>query len=186
MLDQMYRIQVQISGVRPLLFDRYAGDNNTTLPVEEKMYLTEAGQLILPALNVFSMLCGENTKSVARQFWGRKGKTVALGISAYSDIKPYEIPILDDDGPIMFTGFNHQIEVVEHVARLNKGIPNPKVRPQLNLPWQANFTIEYQRNEYCTLEMLRQSVQMGGTIGLGTFRPFYGRFHTTVFDVEEM
>ena len=111
---------------------------------------------------------------------------MALGISAYSDIKPYEIPLVDDDGPIFFKGFNEQIEVVEHVARLNKGIPNPKIRPQLNLPWGAEFTMEYQRNEYCTLEMLRQSVQMGGTIGLGTFRPFYGRFKTTVFDVEEM
>jgi hypothetical protein len=182
----MYRIQVHISGLRPLLFDRYAGDNNTTLPVEEKMYLTEAGQLIIPALNVFSMLCGENTKSVARQFWGRKGKTVALGISAYCDIKPYEIPILDEGEPIFFTGFNGKIEVVEHVARLARGIPNPKVRPQLNLPWSADFEIEYQRNEYCTLEMLRQSVQMAGTIGLGTFRPFYGRFVTSVFDVEEI
>lgn len=123
---------------------------------------------------------------MARQFWGRKGKTVALGISAYTDIKPYEIPILDSGEPIFFTGFNEKIEVVEHVARLNKGVPNPKARPQLNLPWGADFAIEYQRNEYCTLEMLKQSVQMGGTIGVGTFRPFFGRFHVTQFDVVEM
>ena len=169
-----------------MLFDRYAGDNNTQLPPEEKMYLTENGQLIIPALNVFSLLCGENTKSVARQFWGRKGKTVALGISAYSDIRPYEIPIMDEGGPIFFDGWNEQIEVEEHVARLKNGVPNPNTRPQLTLPWALSFEIEYQRNEYCTLEMLRQSVQMGGTIGLGTFRPYYGRFDVDVFDVSEV
>lgn len=111
---------------------------------------------------------------------------MALGISAYCDIKPYEIPLIDDNGPIFFNGFNHQIEMVEHVARLNKGIPNPKARPQLNLPWKVEFTVEYQRNEYCTLEMLRQSIQMGGTIGLGTFRPFYGRYKMTMFEAAEM
>lgn len=45
MASNIYRIRVQASGVRPMLFDRYAGDNNTQLPPEEKMYLTDQGQL---------------------------------------------------------------------------------------------------------------------------------------------
>ncbi len=31
-------------------------------------------------------------------------------------------------------------------------------------------------NDFCTLENLRQAITMGGTLGLGTFRPFLGRY----------
>ena len=186
MNETMYNIKIRLSGVRPLLFDRYSGDNNTSLPVEEKMYLTDQGQLIMPALNVFSLLCAENGKSVVKQVWGRKAKTVAMGISAFTDITPYDIPLLDDEGEIYFKGFDGQIVIKRHVARLKNGIPNKKVRPALELPWYLEFVMLYQRNDYCTLEMLRQSVQMGGAIGLGTFRPFFGRYQMVEFLAEEV
>lgn len=172
-------VKVQLSGLRPMMFDRYAGDNNTKLPTAEKMYLTKGMQLIMPAINLYSLLCAENGKSVCRQFFGKNGKNIALGIASYTNIEPYEIPILDDKGPIVYSGWNDQIYVSNHVARLAKGIPNPKERPTLALPWYVNFTIEYQENRYCTFENLRNAITMGGTLGLGTFRPFFGRYDVT-------
>ena len=169
-------IQVVLKGTRPLMFDRYAGDNNTTLPPEEKMYLDDQRQLTIPALNIFSLLTAENTKSVARQFFGRQGKTIGLGITSYVNIEPFEILVLDGDGPIVFSGWNEQLFVRKDVARVKGGIPNPKTRPVLNLPWRIEFTVQYQENTYCTLENLRQAFTMGGTLGLGTFRPFFGRY----------
>lgn len=171
-------IKVQLSGIRPLMFDRYAGDNNTSLPPEEKMYLN-GDLLIIPAINLFSLLCAENTKSVTRQFFGRQGKTIGLGISSYTNITPFEIPLLDENGPVKFRGWNNQITVEKHVARVKGGIPNPKTRPVLHLPWRLEFEIEYQENAYCTLENLRQAVMWGGTLGLGTFRPYFGRYELT-------
>lgn len=175
-------IHCQLEGLRPLMFDRYAGDNSTSLPVEEKMYLDSDLHLILPAVNLFSLLASENGKSVCRQFFGKAGKTIALGIASYVSIDPFEIPIQDEAGPIKFSGFNGQIEVHRSVARLAKGIPNPKVRPMLNLPWSVAFDITYQDNKYCTLENLRQAFIMGGTLGLGTFRPFFGRYQIARWD----
>lgn len=172
-------IQVQLTGLRPMMFDRYAGDNSTQLPTAERMYLNDQHQLMLPAINVLSLLAAENTKSVCRQFWGKQGKTIALGISSYCLIEPFEIPILDDHGPIFFNGWNEQFSVHKAVARLKNGIPNPKERPLLALPWYVKFSIQYQENKYCTLENLRQSVTMGGTLGLGTFRPYFGRYELT-------
>jgi len=169
-------IRVQLSGVRPLMFDRYAGDNATTLQASEKMYLDEQRRLIMPAVNVFSLLAAENTKSVCRQFFGKQGKTIALGISSYCNITPFEIPIEDDKGWITFTGFGGQITLHKSVARLKNGIPNPKERPMVSLPWRMTFVVEYQENKYCTLENLRQALTMGGTLGLGTFRPYFGRY----------
>ena len=129
-------IKVQLNGIRPLMFDRYAGDNSTSLPNAEKMYLTDDRQLIIPALNVLSLLAAENGKSVAKVFFGKNWRNIALGISSYTNVNPFEIPVLDDDGPIYFEGFNQQISVHKSVARLAKGIPNPKERPLLALPWR--------------------------------------------------
>ena len=172
-------IQVQLVGLRPMMFDRYAGDNATQLPPEEKLYLDPQRRLMMPAINLFSLLVAENSKSVCRQFFGKTGKTIALGIQSYCNIEPFEIPIMDDDGPITFHGFNGKVSLHKSVARLAKGIPNPKARPLLALPWSVAFTVEYEENKYCSLENLRQAFTMGGTLGLGTFRPMFGRYRLT-------
>jgi hypothetical protein len=176
-------IRCLLLGVRPLMFDRYAGDNQTQLPVAEKMYLDPQRRLIMPSVNIYSLLVSENTKSVCRQFLGKQGKTIALGIASYTRIDPFEIPICDEGGPIVFEGFGDRIYVHKSVARLKGGIPNPKERPTLSLPWKIEFTINYQDNKHCTLENLRQAITMGGTLGLGTFRPFFGRYEVAAFDV---
>lgn len=175
----MIAIQCQLEGLRPMIFDRYPGDNSTTLPPQEKMYLTPDRHLIMPAINLFSLLAAENGKSVCRQFFGKAGKNIALGISSYVTIEPFEIPLLDDTGPIVFTKWNGQISVRKDVARLAKGVPNPKERPVLALPWHLAFTLSYIENKYCTLENLRQAIVMGGILGLGSFRPFFGRYEVT-------
>lgn len=177
-------IQVQLQGIRPLMFDRYAGDNNTKLPTSEKMYLNKAGEIVIPALNVYSLLAAENTKSVTRQFFGKNWKTIALGINSYTSIREMYIPLHDDAGPIRFTGWNEQVYVHTAVARVKGGIPNPKERPVLSLPWKLSFVVEYIENSYCTYDNLRMAFNDGGTLGLGTFRPMFGRYELVTFDRE--
>lgn len=173
-------IKVQLSGLRPLMFDRYAGDNNTKLPDAEKMYLDEQQRLIMPAVNLYSMLCAENTKSVCLQFFPAKERNkFRLGISSFTTIDPFEIPITSKGEPVVFEGWNQQIRLHHSVARLPKGIPNPKARPVLSLPWDLAFEVTYQENEHCKLDTLRKMFIMGGTLGLGTFRPFFGRYEVT-------
>lgn len=184
-MNNTINIQVQLSGIRPLMFDRYAGDNNTQLNPTEKMYLDEKQRLIIPAINIMSLLAAENTKSVSKQFFGKQGRTISLGISSYTLISPFEIPVLGKNGEIVFKGtFDSEITLHKSVARLAKGVPNPKIRPVLALPWTLKFDIEYQENKYCTLENLRQAITLGGTLGLGTFRPFFGRFELAGWDIK--
>jgi hypothetical protein len=184
-INNLKTIQVQLSGLRPLMFDRYAGDNSTTLPPEEKMYLTPAKILVLPVVNLFSLLCSENSKSVCRQFFGKAGKTIAMGIASYVMIDPFEVTICDGNDPIVFKGWDDKISVHNAVARVKGGIPNPKKRPVIALPWNIEFDVTYQDNKYCSLENLRQAFAMGGTLGLGTFRPFYGRYEVTMWQEKE-
>jgi hypothetical protein len=176
MAQQSQSTHVRLEGLRPLMFDRYAGDNNTQLPTADRMYLTNQGHLIIPSINLFSLLAAENTKSVCRQFFGKQSKNIALGISSYVSIEPFDIPLCDATGQIQFTGWNGQISEHKAVARLPKGIPNPKTRPVVALPWYIEFDIQYVENRYCTYENLRQAFDWGGTLGLGTFRPYFGRY----------
>lgn len=176
-------IKITLRGIRPLMFDRYAGDNNTKLPTEEKFYMDGERRLIIPAVNIYSLLCAENTKSVCRQFFGKQGKTIALGIAGYTNIAPFDIPILDNGEPIVFTGWNKKVRVHQSVARVKGGIPNPKERPLIDTPWSLSFEVQYVKNTYCTLENLRQAFAMGGSLGLGTFRPYFGGYVLEEFEV---
>lgn len=187
-MDGVKKIQCQLTGVRPLMFDRYAGDNNTSLPPQEKMYLTTERHLIVPALNLFSLLAAENTKSVCNLFFGKSRQQIALGIASYVGIDPFEIPLLGNQGePIIFRGWNSQIYLHHAVARVKKGrgaVPMSKERPTVALPWRLEFEMSYQENKSCTLENLRQALTVGGTLGLGTFRPYFGRYQLTKFEVD--
>jgi hypothetical protein len=179
------KIQVRLEGIRPLMFDRYSGDNNTQLAPEDKMYLDDKQGLMLPAVNLYSLLCAGGSDSVTNKFFGKPGKNIALGIKSYTSIEPFEIPIEDDSGQIIFSEFGQRIYVAHHVARVPKGkllVPQSKQRPVLSLPWRLAFTVEYIQNNLCTLDNLRQAFDKGGVIGLGTFRPFFGRYELTGFD----
>jgi hypothetical protein len=164
------------------MFDRYPGDNKTKLPDDEKMYLDEHRHLTIPTINLFSMLVAENTKSVCKLFLGKNGREVALGITTFCTIEPFEIPICDEKGPITFADFNDKVRVVKHVARLNKGVPNPKSRPLIELPWSIAGTITYTENPYCPYQTLRDCFIKGGIIGLGTFRQHFGKFRLARFE----
>jgi hypothetical protein len=176
MAKDAQNIHVRLEGLRPLMFDRYAGDNNTQLPTADRMYLNDHTQLTIPALNLFSLLAAENTKSVCKQFFGKAWKTIALGIGSYVTIEPFDILLCDENGPIQFEGWNHKIYIHNAVARLKNGIPNPKTRPVVALPWHIEFEVQYTENRYCTIENLHNAFDWGGTLGLGTFRPFFGRY----------
>ena len=178
------RIHCRLDGVRPLMMDKYAGDNNTSLPVAEKMYLDENRHLVIPTANLFSLLCAENTKSVCKQFLGKEGKTIGMGVKSGLIIPLAQIPVLgEDDKPIIFSGFDDKkFSVHKIVARLNKGVPNPKERPVIALPWALEFDIEYYENTDCTLGNLRQVFDYGGKVGIGTFRPFFGMYQLTKWE----
>ncbi len=177
---------VHLIGNKPLLFDRYLGSNDAKPEPIEKVYWTVAGEACLPSINLFSSLSAENTKSVTKQFYGRNAKKIGMAINSFLNIRQYEI-VLERNG-VRFhrDNFGSDFEVVKHVARLDKGIPNPKVRPMLHLPWQATFDIEFVPTADCTWEVLVKILQQAGSIGLGTYRPVFGTYRVQIDNVQEV
>jgi len=169
-----------LQGTRPILFDRYGGDNKTKLDTLDKGYRNEAGEYGIPVLNVFSMLSAQNTPSVAKRFYGKQGREVALGVQSFCNIEaigddPLFAVIKASDGTTYMTG-DPRIKVVNHVARLDKGVPNPKERPMLPTGWSVQFRFDLQENQMLNEATLRRMIEQGGILGLGTFRPIFGRY----------
>lgn len=171
--------QVILRGVTPLMFDRYSGDNKLELLPEQKMYLNEEDELMLPSSNLMSFLCAQNTRSAAKMFYDpRKYKTVATAILGFVTIEPFEIPIHRDGYPIKWEGWEKNgISLHKSVARLQGGIPNPKERPVIDDPWQIDFTITiYENNEVGEVDVKNLFEKGGVAIGLGTYRGVFGKF----------
>jgi len=177
-------ITAKLTGIRPIMFDRYGGDNKTKLEDLDKMYCDAHGTCGIPVLNVFSLLSAENTPSVAKRFYGKQGRDVAQGIKSFCNIEateggdPMFAPIMDEDGK-PYSSADPRIQIMSHVARLPKGIPNPKSRPMIPNGWSVTFRFELQPNELLNSATLQKMITQGGILGLGTFRPIFGRYKVT-------
>jgi hypothetical protein len=177
--------QVRIKGITPIMFDRYPGDNDTKLEPWQKLYLAgDSGRTIcLPSANIMSFLSAQNTDSAPKRILDKRVyKNFALACGSYVTISPMMIPFLRDDMPIEFGKFDGDVDPVSkvyidrRVARLEKGVPNAKVRPVLPLPWAASFTLTMLPNRYIQEAQLVNVFTEGlVAIGLGTYRGQFGK-----------
>lgn len=190
-LDVVTR-SVTLTGTRPIMFDRYAGDNQTKLDWSQKIYLN-GKSLTFPIINILSLLTAHNTNSAPKRLRDkRKYKDICNACLSFVNIinKDNEtlqyIPFLKNGKEIMVGKFADDVEpesglyLHRAVARLDKGIPNPKERPVLPLPWELGFNIEISPNkEIKEQEIMNLISEAGLAIGLGTFRGVFGKFSIT-------
>jgi hypothetical protein len=177
--------QVRLRGLTPIMFDRYPGDNDTKLEPWQKLYLGgEAGRTIcLPSDNIMSFLSAQNTDSAPKRLLdSRKYKNFTQACGSFVTIGPEMIPFLREDEPIVFGKFVGErdelsgVYIDRRVARLEKGIPNPKVRPVLPLPWDLSFTLTILPNRLIQEQQILNIVTEGMiALGLGSFRGRYGK-----------
>jgi hypothetical protein len=197
--------RVCLTGLTDVMFDRYPGDNNTKLEWHQKVYLKPGTSVLsLPTMNIVSLLSSHNTNSAPKRLRDkRKYKDIAnacLSFVVPSVIGGGQyIPFLRDGKPIEMgqpvvsrndlTGEDHWqdpksgLYLHRAVARLEKGIPNPKERPTLPLPWSIEFMLSILMN----VEIKEQEVQnlfteAGLAIGLGTFRGVFGKYEVTTWE----
>jgi len=182
---------VCLEGINDVMFDRYPGDNNTKLAWHEKVYLRPGTrELCIPAMNLSSFLSSHNTNSAPKRLRDkRKYKDIANACLSFVVIRPVDpshgqfIPFLRDGKTIeMGTPDIDRDELSglylhRAVARLDKGIPNPKERPVLPAPWSVRFRMTILPNQEIKEQEIRNLFVEGGlAIGLGTFRGVFGKF----------
>lgn len=175
---QEIKRQVRLVGIRPIMFDRYAGDNKTKLAPEQQLYLSPDSTVVLPAANVMSFLGAQNTESACKRFAGKGWRAAAAAVTSFVMIDPDPIPLLRNGKPLKFAGFDRDgFYIHRAVARLPKGIPNPKERPVVSLPWEMQFALQLTANSDVDEAFVMRLFEQGGiSIGFGTYRGVYGKF----------
>ena len=173
--------QVTLTGIRPIMFDRYSGSMKESLSPEDKVYRSSVNprNLILPSVNLQSFLSAQNTESAPQRVIGRGWKAIAKAALTFVDISPLEIEIMYGDRPATIDDI-----VIDHrKAIVKKGqlsIPSDKERPVLDIPWSVSFTLTLYKNPDLNENVLRRLFEDGGIqIGLGTFRGSFGKFEVT-------
>lgn len=182
--------RVVLRGVAPIMFDRYAGDNQTRLEWNQKIYLRDGtSNLCLPTLNLVSFFTAHNTNSAPKRLRDKRHyKGICNAILSFVSIADpsgdTETILFERNGtPIEVGTFSESkddksgIFLYRAVARLEKGIPNPKERPVLPLPWSLEFDLTIYPNREIKEQEIKNLLAEGGmAIGLGTFRGVYGKF----------
>jgi hypothetical protein len=182
--------RVTLRGLTDIMFDRYPGDNSTKLEWHQKIYLIpDTDVLCLPATNIISFLSSHNTNSAPKRLRdARQFKKIANACLSFVTIEAdgeykHQIPFTRKGKPIVVGKFGDVkdeasgLYLDRRVARLDKGIPNPKERPVLPLPWELSFTLAiFPNKEIKEQEIMNLFVEGGIAIGFGTFRGVYGKF----------
>jgi len=181
---------VRLKGIREIMFDRYAGDNKTELSWEQKIYLTPNTDILaLPVTNIVSFLTAHNTNSAPKRLRDkRRYKDIANACLSFTSIKgtgedPNYVEFLKNGKKIQVgtvkDGLDKKSGLYLHrsVARLEKGIPNPKERAVLPMDWELEFALDIlPNNEIKEQEIINLFTEGGMAIGLGTFRGVFGKF----------
>lgn len=179
--------KVRARGIRPVMFDRYAGDNDTQLPVEQKMYYDKCGHVVIPSQNILGMLASNFYKCATKIKYGKAASAKTDAVQGFLDIDPVLVPFRrEPEGePLLFAGWGDDFYVDESVARIKKSsnqiIPNPKTRPVLDCsderPWYLEFAVSIFPNDVVAEKDIRDLFDIGGLhVGIGTWRGRYGKF----------
>lgn len=195
----MYIIAAQIEGISPLLQHRFApaqlgtmlqgatrntGSADRSLEWIDGMYTTEDGYLCQPATH----LEGAMVKAAATfKIKGGRGKSWRDPIRAYCYISPDFILHQRNGKPVLAPG-------PELVNKPERGLSvlvmrvivqrSAVARSRLMIAagWQLEFTIQV-LDDQVRLDVVREILdEAGRAVGIGDYRPRYGRFAVTGFE----
>ncbi len=187
---------VVLQGISEIMFDRYPGDNDTKLEWHQKVYLRPgSSQLVMPSTNIVSFLSSHNTNSAPKRLRDpRKFKKICNACLSFVMVTApdgsHSIPFLDGDmepiemgTPGKETDEQSGLYLHRSVARLEKGIPNPKERAVLPMPWHLKFKLTiFENREIKEQEVRNLFIEAGIAIGLGTYRGVFGKFLVQQWD----
>ena len=182
-IEMPYRVLVGVEGVCPILFHRWnceaveakskakkGSAEKKTDNIESFVYRNDQGEICIPgeylrgaiiAASKFQQDPRSPRKSAADLF--------KAGVTSLTD--------LATTGNKIWDYLDHRRVQVQKNAIT-------RVRPALHKGWKAEFELMVNLSEYIDHQFLNSVIQLSGRlIGLGDFRPSFGRFNVVKFEV---
>ena len=179
--------KVSLDGIAEIQFDRFEKQEADTRPPDQKLYLAEGDVIVLPSENIWAFLFGEGKPAGCAKSFEGKGSVQYLRMGqSHLILSPPLIPFTRNGKPIVFKEFDRKSLYVSQFAPRTKSGSlsiknNVRLRPVLMLPWALSFDITIIKNELITDTKLLNWFKRGGIeIGLGNYRPRFGRFLVNV------
>jgi hypothetical protein len=184
-MQMPYRVEVEIQGTAPILFHRWNCESveskskakkgsaeKKTDDIESYVYRTQKGELAIPGEYLRGAIIGaaryqqdprSPRKSASDLF---KAAVISLTPLASLSVKTWD--------------FLDKRRVVIQRNAITRS------RPAMAEGWKAKFILQVQLPEYIDQAMLNGTIAAAGKlIGLGDFRPSFGRFQVVKFSVLE-
>lgn len=196
----MYKVNVSIEGTVGLLQNKFStpeleglmegakkniGKEDYSLEWLEKSYLTQNGLVYQPASHIEGSIVKSATQFKIK---GRGNKTWKDAIRAYVYCVPDEIPMLFNSESVkaptakLLTEPTDALRVDIRRVKVQRAAV-ARSRLMINEGWQLDFTLEVQDDQVRD-KVLREILEEAGrAVGIGDFRPRYGRFIVTRFDI---
>jgi hypothetical protein len=192
-LDQPYRVEVEVTGDSPILFHRWQSDSveakskaakgsaaKKTDDVESYVYRDSDGVICLPGEYLRGSLIDPRNGAAKYRQDPRSPRKSALDLFRAGVISMTDLaPITKADGSLA-----NQWDYLDRrrVTVQRSGVT--RERPAFNAGWTATVQLMVSTPAYINVTMLRQTLgDAGRLVGLADFRPTFGRFSVTRFVV---
>lgn len=184
-LSAPYQVSLTIEGVVPILFHRWSveavaekakaakgSSGKKTDNVESYVYRNEGGELSIPGEYLRAAICSPSGAAKYRQD-PRSPRKSALDLYRAAIIVETELASLG----VKDWDYLDQRRVTVQRAGITR------MRPAMLAGWRATFDVTVVLPEYVPPADLRDVLYNAGRlVGLGDFRPTYGRFHVLKFE----
>ena len=183
------KINVRLDSLADIMFDRFVDHSKENRPAEQKLYLFEGNKLVLPAENIVAFLFGEDPVGCAKAFEAKRGKQYIRSGLSHVFIDPAFIWFLRDDKRVIYKSFNvDYMYIHKGSGRTKQGARSIKQeikdRPVLCHPWSLEFQVSLVENVLIDETKLHNWFVQGGIlVGLGTYRPRFGRFEVAGWEM---
>ena len=181
LISKPYSVRVKIRGTQPILFHAWNSESvaekaaakkgsvtKKTDDIESYVYRDEHNNICLPSRYIIRSIV-----EAGRNFQDPRSSRKSAKDLVQAAVMADEIlsPMLVKGKPVQEWDYLDQ----QRVCIMRSAIT--RVRPAFNKGWEAIFTLICQVPEHITPEFLRKLIDNAGLlIGVGDFRPTYGRF----------
>ena len=179
----MKKINVELKGVCPLLHHRFATEDfganvskqkkKVYIPEEEAekyTYRGKDGKLYQPSEHILGVLIKAGVKF---KYEGKK--TFKDALKAGIIVEPENIPLLNDK--------EEQFDKWDEIDTRNVVVQRARIirwRPKFN-EWKLKFSLTILNDDEVAPNDLKYILEYSGRLGIGVYRPRFGRFQVVSF-----